>query len=158
DVVDGRQGAGAFAVHLGQRLDLDCGWPIAHLQIHLQHARIALSTMPTTKAYNVDKTSTRPSAKGGASAKTRRGELSRGRILATALELVDQDGLEALTMRRLAEQLKVDPMSLYNYVDGKDALLDGLAEQLWSEVPLPDRAKGWKSVLRAYAISIRDIA
>lgn len=114
--------------------------------------------MPTRQAYNVDKTSTRRRANGEGSAKTRRGDLSRARILATALEVVDQDGLEALTMRRLAEQLKVDPMSLYNHVDGKDALLDGLAEQLWSEVPLPDRAKGWKSVLRAYAISIRDIA
>ncbi|HKW73821.1 MAG TPA: TetR/AcrR family transcriptional regulator C-terminal domain-containing protein [Candidatus Dormibacteraeota bacterium] len=84
--------------------------------------------------------------------------LSRARILAAALVLVDQDGLDALTMRRLADHLEVDPMSIYNYINGKEALLDGLAEQLWREVPLPDRAKGWKTVLRAYAISIRDIA
>jgi len=61
-------------------------------------------------------------------------------------------------MRRLADQLKVDPMSLYNYVDGKDALLDGLAEVLWSEVRLPDRPKGWKRTLREFATSIRGLA
>jgi AcrR family transcriptional regulator len=60
-------------------------------------------------------------------------QLSRERILAGALELVDQDGLEALTMRRLADALKVDPMSLYNHVESKDDLLDGLTETLWRE-------------------------
>lgn len=84
--------------------------------------------------------------------------LSRERILASALELVDQDGLEALTMRRLADRLEVDPMSLYNHVESKDDLLDGLTEALWSEVCLPDRAKGWKRTLREFATSIRGLA
>lgn len=84
--------------------------------------------------------------------------LSRERILATGLELVDQDGLEALTMRRLAEALRVDPMSLYNHVKSKDDLLDGLTEALWSEVRLPDRTEGWKPTLRAFATSIRGLA
>ena len=87
----------------------------------------------------------------------RRGQLSRVRILAAALELVDQDGLEALTMRRLADQLKVDPMSLYNHVESKDDLLDGLTEALWSEVRLPDWATGWKPTLREFGRSIRDL-
>lgn len=88
----------------------------------------------------------------------RRGQLSRERILAAALELVDQDGLEALTMRRLADQLKVDPMSLYNHVESKDDLLDGLTEVLWSEVRLPARVKGWKRTLREFAHSVRGLA
>jgi AcrR family transcriptional regulator len=75
-----------------------------------------------------------------------------------ALELVDQDGLEALTMRRLADQLKVDPMSLYNHIDGKDGLLDGLAEALWNEVQLPDEPGGWKETLRSLASSLRNLA
>lgn len=87
-----------------------------------------------------------------------RGKLSRARILTTALELVDLDGLEALTMRRLAEQLKVDPMSLYNHVDGKEALLDGIAEALWHEVELPYREVGWKEALRSFATSLRAMA
>lgn len=84
--------------------------------------------------------------------------LSRARILAAALELVDMDGLEALTMRRLAEQLKVDPMSIYNHVDGKDALLDGLADALWAEVRLGESARGWQETLRSLAIALRQLA
>ena len=93
-----------------------------------------------------------------ASAPARRGQLSRSQILSTALELVDQDGLDALTMRRLAEQLKVDPMSIYNYVDGKDGLLGGVAEALWQEVELAPAKGGWKQVLRSFAVSLRDLA
>lgn len=92
-----------------------------------------------------------------ASAPAKRGRLTRSRILATALELVDQDGLEALTMRRLADQLRVDPMSIYNYLDDKDALLDGLAEALWEQVELA-REKDWKQVLRSFAVSLRGLA
>ena len=71
---------------------------------------------------------------------------------------VDQEGLEGLTMRRLAEELKVDPMSIYNYVDDKEALLDGLSEALWHEVQLPDGEVGWKDVLRVFASSLRQLA
>jgi AcrR family transcriptional regulator len=72
--------------------------------------------------------------------------------------LVDLDGLEALTMRRLAEQLKVDPMSIYNHVDSKDALLDGIAEALWNEIQLPTGDTDWKQALRSFATSLRDLA
>ena len=88
----------------------------------------------------------------------RRGQLSRARILAAALELVDQDGLEALTMRRLADQLRVDPMSIYNHVDGKDALLDGLADALWDQVEAPGRGSDWKEAFRLLATSLRNLA
>ena len=97
-------------------------------------------------------------AKSSAAPVRRKLQLSRGRILASTLELVDQDGLEALTMRRLADHLNVDPMSLYNHVESKDDLLDGLTEALWSEVRVPDRAKGWKRTLREFAKSIRGLA
>ncbi len=88
----------------------------------------------------------------------RRGQLSRARILATALELVDQEGLEALTMRRLADQLRVDPMSIYNHVDGKDSLLDGIAEALWNQVEVPAAELGWKKAMRSLANSLRNLA
>jgi len=87
-----------------------------------------------------------------------RGRLSRARILAAAVQLVDLDGLEALTMRRLAEELNVDPMSLYNHVDGKDALLDGIAEALWNEVEVPADDVDWKQALQSFAISLRGLA
>lgn len=64
----------------------------------------------------------------------RYGRLSRERLLATALELVDRDGLSALSMRRLGAELDVEAMALYRYAAGKDALLDGLVEALYVEL------------------------
>lgn len=93
-----------------------------------------------------------------AAPRRRRVHLSRPDILSAALELVDQDGLEALTMRRLAERLDIDPMSVYNHFDSKDALLDGLAEALWREVQLPAGELGWQEAFRALATSVRDLA
>src|SRR5258708_474014 len=92
------------------------------------------------------------------SAPAKRGQLSRSRILAAALDLVDQDGLDPLTMRRLAEQLKVDPMSIYNYLSDKEALLDGLAEALWEQVDMASEKAGWKQALRSFAVSLRGLA
>jgi AcrR family transcriptional regulator len=62
------------------------------------------------------------------------GRLSRERVLASALELVDREGLSALSMRRLGAQLGVEAMALYRYSPGKDALLDGLVETLYVEL------------------------
>lgn len=62
--------------------------------------------------------------------------LDRARILAAALRLMDEDGLDALSMRRLAAELDVEAMSLYHHVPGKAALLEGLAEVVLGEVRL----------------------
>ncbi|GHI03223.1 hypothetical protein AQI88_01540 [Streptomyces cellostaticus] len=64
----------------------------------------------------------------------RRGRLSRPRVLAAAVALVDREGLAALTMRRLAADLGVEPMALYRYTASKEALLDGLVEAFFAEV------------------------
>ncbi|WP_151482247.1 TetR/AcrR family transcriptional regulator [Streptomyces albicerus] len=63
-----------------------------------------------------------------ASDRGRYGRLSRERMLASALELVDREGLSALSMRRLGAELDVEAMALYRYAASKDALLDGLVE------------------------------
>lgn len=76
-----------------------------------------------------------------------------------ALTLVDRDGPKALTMRRLGDELGVEAMSLYRYVDGKEELLDGVSAQLWSEVSLPDeRASDWKAAVRETARTLRGLA
>jgi AcrR family transcriptional regulator len=62
------------------------------------------------------------------------GRLSRERVLASALELVDREGLAALSMRRLGTELGVEAMALYRYAASKDALLDGLVEALYTEL------------------------
>lgn len=69
-----------------------------------------------------------------ASDRGRYGRLSRERVLAAALELVDREGLSALSMRRLGAELGVEAMALYRYAAGKDSLLDGLVEALYLEL------------------------
>ncbi|MGV9886695.1 TetR/AcrR family transcriptional regulator [Streptomyces sp. NPDC003395] len=62
------------------------------------------------------------------------GRLSRQRMLASALELVDREGLAALSMRRLGAELGVEAMALYRHAASKDELLDGLVEVLYAEL------------------------
>ncbi|MEV0219662.1 TetR/AcrR family transcriptional regulator C-terminal domain-containing protein [Streptomyces sp. NPDC050704] len=69
-----------------------------------------------------------------ASDRGRYGRLSRERVLASALDLVDREGLSALSMRRLGAELGVEAMALYRYAASKDALLDGLVEALHLEL------------------------
>ncbi|MEU6238586.1 TetR/AcrR family transcriptional regulator C-terminal domain-containing protein [Kitasatospora sp. NPDC047058] len=64
----------------------------------------------------------------------KRGRLSRPLVLATAVALVDREGLGALTMRRLAADLGVESMAIYRYTPGKEALLDGLVEAFFAEI------------------------
>lgn len=79
--------------------------------------------------------------------------------MAAALRLVDREGLNALTMRRLGADLGVEAMSLYRYVDGKEGLLDGVSAELWSEVRLPgERASDWKGSVRETARTLRGLA
>jgi AcrR family transcriptional regulator len=72
-----------------------------------------------------------PSQSRRASDRGRYGRLSRERVLASALALVDREGLSALSMRRLGAELGVEAMALYRYAPNKDALLDGLVEALY---------------------------
>jgi TetR/AcrR family tetracycline transcriptional repressor len=81
--------------------------------------------------------------------------LSRARILKEALALVDEEGLDAVSMRKLARRLGVDPMSLYNHVDGKDALLDGVAEVLLAAIPAPAPGTGLRETMSALAHGFR---
>ncbi len=76
--------------------------------------------------------------------------LSREAVARAAINLVDTEGLEALTVRRLATSIGVTPMALYWHFKDKDALLDGVVEQLLSEVILPDDAASatWDERLR----------
>jgi AcrR family transcriptional regulator len=86
---------------------------------------------------------------------TARQPLTRERILQASLRFIDQHGLEDFTMRKLAQELKVDPMSLYRHFESKDALLDGVAEVLWGEVELADGDADVEALLRSLATSLR---
>lgn len=83
----------------------------------------------------------------------RRTPLSPDRILRAAIKLADKQGLDALSMRKLATSLKVEAMSLYNHVANKDELLDGMVDAVIGEIPLPERGGDWKAAMRARATS-----
>ncbi|WP_240802429.1 TetR/AcrR family transcriptional regulator [Streptomyces sp. A0642] len=103
--------------------------------------------------------------------KGRYGRLSRERVLASALDVVDRDGLSGLSMRKLGAELSVEAMALYRYAPSKEALLDGLVEEFSREVegilerspraepeitdpPTPD----WLAQLHHIALSTYDVA
>jgi AcrR family transcriptional regulator len=85
-------------------------------------------------------------------------QISREAVLAAALRLADEQGLEAVTMHAVAKSLRVTPMALYRHVDDKNALLDGLVELLLTEYPLPLASGSWDERLTAMATGIRDTA
>lgn len=84
--------------------------------------------------------------------------LSRELVLSTALELVDSKGLEALTMRRLGQELGRDPMSLYRYAANRAALLDGVTELVLNELAIFPDDKDWQTQLRRIAHDLRLLA
>jgi AcrR family transcriptional regulator len=86
-----------------------------------------------------------------------RAPLSRDLVLHTAIGLADRSGLEALSMRRLAQALDVEAMSLYNHVANKDDILNGMVDIVESEIALPPPGAHWKTGLRAMAMSAHDI-
>ena len=81
--------------------------------------------------------------------------LTRERVLRTALALADDRGLEQLTMRKLAKELDVEAMSLYNHVASKGDLLDGMIELVFSEIEPPAAGADWRAELRKRALSTR---
>jgi len=83
--------------------------------------------------------------------------LSRERVLAAAVLLADEDGLESLTMRELGVRLGVEAMSLYNHVANKDDILDGMVDLVVGEIDLPADAVGWKEAMRRRAISAQSV-
>jgi len=87
---------------------------------------------------------------------TRRPPLSRPRLLAAAVALADEAGLEAFSMRSLAQELGVVPMALYKHVANKDALLDGMVDIVFGEIELPSEELEWQAAMRRRAISTRE--
>jgi AcrR family transcriptional regulator len=76
-------------------------------------------------------------------------------VLAAGLQLVDEQGLAAVTMQAVADRLGVTPMALYRHVTNKTDLLDGLVESILLEVPLPDPNDPWPDRLAAMASGTR---
>ena len=87
----------------------------------------------------------------------RRGKLSPERILRAAINLVEEGGLDALSMRNLGELLGAGTMSLYNHVAGKDEILDGIVDLVAREIHVPKPGVDWRVSMRQRAISTREM-
>ena len=77
-------------------------------------------------------------------------------MLRAAIALADEEGIEALSMRRLAKELGVEAMSLYNHVANKDEILSGMLDLVLGEIDLPAATADWKAAIRANAVSNRE--
>jgi AcrR family transcriptional regulator len=90
----------------------------------------------------------------------RRAGLSRERVLRAAVELADESGVESVTMRGLARRLGVEAMALYNHVANKEALLDGMVEDVLNEIGQAATAISggeWKATMRARILAAREV-
>src|SRR5579859_4631175 len=82
-----------------------------------------------------------------------RAPLTRERVLRAAVALADTGGIEALTMRRLGQDLGVEAMSLYNHIANKDELLDEMIDLVFGEIELPTGGGDWRAAQRRRAVS-----
>lgn len=83
--------------------------------------------------------------------------LSRVHVVAEAVRLADAEGVERLSMRRLANELGAGAMSLYHYVANKDELLDAMIDVVFTEIELPPLDADWRSAMRLRAESARAV-
>jgi AcrR family transcriptional regulator len=86
-----------------------------------------------------------------------RAGLDRERLLVVAVGLADHAGIAALSMRKLGRALRVEAMSLYNHIANRDDLLDGMVDLVFGEISLPPSGEEWKSALRVWGLSAREV-
>ena len=86
------------------------------------------------------------------------GRVTRAAVLSAALEIVDRDGVDGLSMRRLADAVGRDPMVIYRHVPNKAAVLDGVAEVVLAQLSVDATASDWMAQLRAVARDFRRLA
>lgn len=92
---------------------------------------------------------------GAAEVGTTRRPLSRDRVLRAGVALADEEGIEALSMRHLAQRLGVVPMALYKHVANKEELLDGMVDAVVGEIDPPLEAADWRTAVRERVLSAR---
>ena len=98
-------------------------------------------------------------ASAGRADPERRAPLTREQVVTAAIELADRDGIESISMRRLAQDLGIEAMSLYTHVRNKEDLLDGMADAVISMIPADANAStaDWSNSLRRMALGARGV-
>ena len=77
--------------------------------------------------------------------------------MSAAIELADRDGIDSLSMRKLAQDLGVEAMSLYTHVRSKNDLLNALADAVISQIPIPAERRDWQAAVRQMALAARTV-
>ena len=83
--------------------------------------------------------------------------LSKQRLVEEAFRLADRDGVDGLSMRRLADALGAGAMSLYHYVANKEELLDAMVDVVFREIELPPEGTDWQAAMRHRSVSARQV-
>ena len=83
--------------------------------------------------------------------------LTAERVLDGAMALADEIGVDALTIRKLADALDTKPMTIYHHVPSKDAILDGMVDRVFAEIERPPEDLDWKPAMRRRCLSARDV-
>jgi AcrR family transcriptional regulator len=88
---------------------------------------------------------------------SKKSTLNRAKVLEVAIELADEIGIEALTIRKLAERLGVGAMTIYHHLPSKEAIIDGMVEIVFAEIEKPSPGVDWKTAMRQRCISARRV-
>ena len=83
--------------------------------------------------------------------------LTTDRVVRAAMDIADRSGIAAVTMRSVATELGVQPMSIYHHVANKDAILDGITDLVFAEIGLPEPDEPWRDAMRRRALSARAV-
>lgn len=86
-----------------------------------------------------------------------RAPLSRDRVLDGAMAIADAGGIGSLTIRSLAQELGVKPMSVYHYVANKDEIIDGIVDRVYGEMELPAAEGEWRAEMHRRCTSTREV-
>lgn len=122
------------------------------------NSKTANGKAATSKAANGKTANGKATAVKASRGRAARGKISRGQILLAAIALADQDGIPALSMRKLGDAVGIEAMSLYNHVADKEDLLDGMVDLIFGEIDLePVAGMDWKEEMRHRALSARAV-
>ncbi len=92
----------------------------------------------------------------GTSRSGRRARLTPERVLDGAMQLADEIGIDAFTIRKLADALDVKPMTIYHHLPNKEAIIDGMVDRVFAEIDLPPADLDWKAAIRHRTASARE--
>ena len=83
--------------------------------------------------------------------------LTKERVLSGAIELADEIGIDAFTIRKLATALDVKPMTIYHHVPSKELIIDGIVDIVFGQIALPTSDEDWRVAIRVRCVSMREV-